>query len=136
MDYEDNTPSRNVAPETSPSRHITPSQERSPPDVAHAQEPSRPRHTQTPSSNPYTAVLNQPSRGAAPESNARRPVRRIRGRCQRESRSGCTRWSAWQERQQPSVRVRDVRAVSYTHLRAHETGRNLVCRLLLEKKKK
>src|SRR5665213_3945108 len=28
-----------------------------------------------------------------------------------------------------------IRAVSYTHLRAHETGRNLVCRLLLEKKK-
>ena len=28
------------------------------------------------------------------------------------------------------------KAVSYTHLRAHETGRNLVCRLLLEKKKK
>ena len=27
-----------------------------------------------------------------------------------------------------------VEAVSYTHLRAHETGRNLVCRLLLEKK--
>src|SRR5678809_507002 len=26
-------------------------------------------------------------------------------------------------------------AVSYTHLRAHETGRSLVCRLLLEKKK-
>src|SRR5674476_1645913 len=25
--------------------------------------------------------------------------------------------------------------VSYTHLRAHETGRNLVCRRLLEKKK-
>ncbi|CZS11501.1 hypothetical protein CDFC105_93850 [Clostridioides difficile] len=25
-------------------------------------------------------------------------------------------------------------AVSYTHLRAHETGRNLVCRLLLENK--
>ena len=30
----------------------------------------------------------------------------------------------------------DTTAVSYTHLRAHETGRNLVCRLLLEKKKK
>ena len=29
-----------------------------------------------------------------------------------------------------------IMAVSYTHLRAHETGRNLVCRLLLEKKKK
>ena len=25
--------------------------------------------------------------------------------------------------------------VSYKHLRAHETGRNIVCRLLLEKKK-
>ena len=30
----------------------------------------------------------------------------------------------------------DPPPVSYTHLRAHETGRNLVCRLLLEKKKK
>ena len=29
----------------------------------------------------------------------------------------------------------DIRAVSYTHLRAHETLRYLVCRLLLEKKK-
>ena len=28
------------------------------------------------------------------------------------------------------------RAVSYTHLRAHETVLDLVCRLLLEKKKK
>src|SRR5678810_1432490 len=27
-----------------------------------------------------------------------------------------------------------MHTVSYTHLRAHETGRNLVCRLLLEKK--
>eukprot|EP00658_Telonema_sp_P-2_P045654 TRINITY_DN3363_c0_g1_i4.p1 TRINITY_DN3363_c0_g1~~TRINITY_DN3363_c0_g1_i4.p1 ORF type:complete len:505 (-),score=81.34 TRINITY_DN3363_c0_g1_i4:51-1565(-) len=31
---------------------------------------------------------------------------------------------------------RNVRAVSYTHLRAHETPEHLVCRLLLEKKKK
>ena len=31
---------------------------------------------------------------------------------------------------------RTFRSVSYTHLRAHETGRNLVCRLLLEKKEK
>ena len=29
----------------------------------------------------------------------------------------------------------DIVAVSYTHLRAHETKANLVCRLLLEKKK-
>src|SRR5674476_1682502 len=28
----------------------------------------------------------------------------------------------------------DLVVVAYTHLRAHETGRNLVCRLLLEKK--
>src|SRR5665213_80801 len=31
--------------------------------------------------------------------------------------------------------VPGYKPVSYTHLRAHETGRNLVCRLLLEKKK-
>src|SRR5665213_2801506 len=40
--------------------------------------------------------------------------------------------SGFERRRQ--VRERDM-AVSYTHLRAHETGRNLVCRLLLEKKK-
>ena len=31
--------------------------------------------------------------------------------------------------------VGDLGAVSYTHLRAHETDSYLVCRLLLEKKK-
>ena len=31
--------------------------------------------------------------------------------------------------------LEDLTSVSYTHLRAHETGRNLVCRLLLEKKR-
>ena len=31
--------------------------------------------------------------------------------------------------------VRSVGAVSYTHLRAHETVLDIVCRLLLEKKK-
>src|SRR5665648_892022 len=37
----------------------------------------------------------------------------------------------------PSLnRNRQIRAVSYTHLRAHETRHDLVCRLLLEKKKK
>ena len=34
------------------------------------------------------------------------------------------------------VKHNRIVTVSYTHLRAHETGRNLVCRLLLEKKKK
>src|SRR5450759_5891649 len=32
--------------------------------------------------------------------------------------------------------VRGATPVSYTHLRAHETRHDLVCRLLLEKKKK
>ena len=33
------------------------------------------------------------------------------------------------------IDLRQQRAVSYTHLRAHETVLDLVCRLLLEKKK-
>ena len=32
--------------------------------------------------------------------------------------------------------IQDIVAVSYTHLRAHETVLDLVCRLLLEKKKR
>ena len=36
----------------------------------------------------------------------------------------------------PNKKLNIVIAVSYTHLRANETGRNPVCRLLLEKKKK
>src|SRR5678815_2917482 len=35
-----------------------------------------------------------------------------------------------------SVFINCILAVSYTHLRAHETPEHLVCRLLLEKKKK
>src|SRR5450759_5845173 len=35
-----------------------------------------------------------------------------------------------------SAAMDTVTAVSYTHLRAHETRHDLVCRLLLEKKKK
>src|SRR5665648_1228866 len=33
-----------------------------------------------------------------------------------------------------TIRAPDARPVSYTHLRAHETRHDLVCRLLLEKK--
>ena len=36
----------------------------------------------------------------------------------------------------PSIDPRRFGTVSYTHLRAHETPEHLVCRLLLEKKKK
>src|SRR5678815_3831210 len=35
-----------------------------------------------------------------------------------------------------NIRMQSFSAVSYTHLRAHETPEHLVCRLLLEKKKK
>ena len=38
--------------------------------------------------------------------------------------------------QKTRLEVEAFRAVSYTHLRAHETVLDLVCRLLLEKKKK
>ena len=38
--------------------------------------------------------------------------------------------------QQLKTAMTDAMAVSYTHLRAHETVLDLVCRLLLEKKKK
>ena len=34
----------------------------------------------------------------------------------------------------PEQIIKDGKAVSYTHLRAHETRHDLVCRLLLEKK--
>src|SRR5450759_5435928 len=37
---------------------------------------------------------------------------------------------------QPAPPAPSPAAVSYTHLRAHETRHDLVCRLLLEKKKK
>ena len=36
----------------------------------------------------------------------------------------------------PDQLVHDMEPVSYTHLRAHETVLDIVCRLLLEKKKK
>src|SRR5665213_4594834 len=48
-----------------------------------------------------------------------------------QCRRGSSRWTA-----SLSIPAWCAGAVSYTHLRAHETGRNLVCRLLLEKKKK
>src|SRR5660397_274525 len=41
----------------------------------------------------------------------------------------------WYEKWSGAKNCRRADAVSYTHLRAHETKANLVCRLLLEKKK-
>ena len=59
--------------------------------------------------------------------------------------NGGVAWSEWDDAlkfrkpeamEEAKEKYADDIAVSYTHLRAHETGRNLVCRLLLEKKKK
>ncbi len=44
-------------------------------------------------------------------------------------------WPAWRWGL-PNLLVIGIGPVSYTHLRAHETVLDLVCRLLLEKKKK
>ena len=52
------------------------------------------------------------------------------------ARSGLNRNHAILGASEHCVAVHPSDPVSYTHLRAHETGRNLVCRLLLEKKKK
>src|SRR5660397_274750 len=51
----------------------------------------------------------------------------------------CNGNAPWRRGKQPGIlthrNLPHSRAVSYTHLRAHETKANLVCRLLLEKKK-
>src|SRR5660397_272108 len=63
--------------------------------------------------------------------------------CVRTSPEGAAGHSACRcPRNHPGTRVKDPcqdrhpGSVSYTHLRAHETKANLVCRLLLETKKK
>ena len=59
-----------------------------------------------------------------PRPSRRAPTRATRSRTATSSSCSAARW-AWSSRG----------AVSYTHLRAHETVLDLVCRLLLEKKK-
>src|SRR5450759_5853290 len=68
-----------------------------------------------------------------------RQVRRLRARFRQEgfqavihSNLGCSPAN----RTDPALVERILAPVSYTHLRAHETRHDLVCRLLLEKKKK
>src|SRR5678816_641914 len=48
-----------------------------------------------------------------------------------ETSSKATQWDAFDRKAKS-----ELIPVSYTHLRAHETPEHLVCRLLLEKKKK
>src|SRR5665647_3823406 len=49
--------------------------------------------------------------------------------------SSTTKWGDLRSRRANATRCFSPPAVSYTHLRAHETDSYLVCRLLLEKKK-
>src|SRR5665648_1130416 len=51
-------------------------------------------------------------------------------RCMTRSTAG-TSWNRRRTQAQPGLGA----AVSYTHLRAHETRHDIVCRLLLDKKK-
>src|SRR5678809_1164291 len=94
-----------------------------------------------------TGSRTVPSGGLYENWNSRRTSRHPRAQIARPSlplrefsvkRSTYLRhpWSAgpWRAGQMEEFRERRSDTVSYTHLRAHETGRNLVCRLLLEKK--
>eukprot|EP00658_Telonema_sp_P-2_P022572 TRINITY_DN19020_c0_g1_i1.p1 TRINITY_DN19020_c0_g1~~TRINITY_DN19020_c0_g1_i1.p1 ORF type:complete len:107 (+),score=27.57 TRINITY_DN19020_c0_g1_i1:36-356(+) len=49
----------------------------------------------------------------------------------------CGPWNSWHRHFRLVCKEwSELKPVSYTHLRAHETPEHLVCRLLLEKKKK
>src|SRR5664279_4525342 len=69
--------------------------------------------------------------------SGRRCTTSVRSRTKREAVSGATGPPCGRKKADASGGrgIRDT-AVSYTHLRAHETDSYLVCRLLLEKKKK
>eukprot|EP00658_Telonema_sp_P-2_P024048 TRINITY_DN19650_c0_g1_i5.p1 TRINITY_DN19650_c0_g1~~TRINITY_DN19650_c0_g1_i5.p1 ORF type:complete len:112 (-),score=19.37 TRINITY_DN19650_c0_g1_i5:83-418(-) len=54
----------------------------------------------------------------------------------RPAPQSCRGIAAWSDKAERQLRCCLSQAVSYTHLRAHETPEHLVCRLLLEKKKK
>src|SRR5450759_5815115 len=68
--------------------------------------------------------------GAASEPTQGRRAACRRGRRVRRDGLAGVRWGPFAGRRRWHV------PVSYTHLRAHETRHDLVCRLLLEKKKK
>ena len=50
----------------------------------------------------------------------------------RNAISAARNWYLFELSDDDRKAIQQESAVSYTHLRAHETGRNLVCRLLLE----
>eukprot|EP00658_Telonema_sp_P-2_P081762 TRINITY_DN8473_c0_g2_i1.p1 TRINITY_DN8473_c0_g2~~TRINITY_DN8473_c0_g2_i1.p1 ORF type:complete len:317 (-),score=116.06 TRINITY_DN8473_c0_g2_i1:114-1064(-) len=77
------------------------------------------------------AAANQEAADAAAAA-AREQEREAAARARADAAAAAARAQEERERQE---KVR-VETVSYTHLRAHETPEHLVCRLLLEKKKK
>ena len=58
-----------------------------------------------------------------------------RSRVTGEIKFPCPRGVSAQEYEPIALKTEGTLSVSYTHLRAHETEADLVCRLLLEKKK-
>src|SRR5665213_4371704 len=104
---------------------------------------TEPKHSPSPSSASRTCEKSSKTKSTKPVDHWTLSPHGNRG-----SIVGGNRTAAYLTASSPSSRARSWRSfsrisaitsptpVSYTHLRAHETGRNLVCRLLLEKKKK
>ena len=85
----------------------------------------------------FFLMIRRPPRSTLDRSSAASDVYKRQGQCSRDRPVGSwcywlARRSAWRDGKRESPRCD---AVSYTHLRAHETVLDLVCRLLLEKKK-
>src|SRR5660398_291559 len=77
-------------------------------------------------------MIRRPPRSTPLYSSAASDVYKRQGRARRRRRE--TSSGRWRERGRSaewSRRSPSISAVSYTHLRAHETKANLVCRLLL-----
>src|SRR5674536_381377 len=77
-------------------------------------------------------MIRRPPRATLSSSSAASDVYKRQGRG-----SSAGRWCTGRPGRWPAGRwgTRTARAVSYTHLRAHETPEHLVCRLLLEANK-
>ena len=98
----------------------------------------------------FLLMIRRPPRSTLDRSAAASEVYKrqsgVRGRRRRRGRApdlrargdapGAARQAALDRGGQPRPRARGAAPVSYTHIRAHETVLDIVCRLLLEKKTK
>ena len=83
-------------------------------------------------------MIRRPPRSTLSSSSAASDVykRQLYGFVKGDVRFNVQKWCEEASKKINYLVGKNITPVSYTHLRAHETGRNLVCRLLLEKKKK